>query len=174
VQRDGERSEPSSEPDSRIHINNVFDSSTVPDSMYEVLVPVDSDLERARAAMEAAASLPKADQAVQVTVLNVEKELDVVDAEGGTARSGEWYDPTDFPQSVEQAREFFEDAGISVETRREHADPAESILEVAEELGVDLIVMSGRTRTPAGKVLFGSVTQSVLLNADVPVTVTTR
>ncbi|MHC3438183.1 universal stress protein [Natrialbaceae archaeon A-gly3] len=139
--------------------------------MFEVLLPVDYDDERTRAAAATVASLPNAAEEVQVTILNVETEMEVVDTEGGKMRSEEWYDETDYPSSVTEAKSHLEDAGITVETRREHADPAESILEVADELEADLIVMAGRKRTPAGKVLFGSITQSVLLNAETPVTV---
>jgi len=51
------------------------------------------------------------------------------------------------------------------------AGSVEAILETAEEIGAERIVMAGHRRTPVGKVLFGSVTQSVLLHSDVPVTV---
>jgi nucleotide-binding universal stress UspA family protein len=57
--------------------------------------------------------------------------------------------------------------------RREHGDPAKLIRDISKESGVDRIVMSGRKRSPTGKALFGSVTQSVLLDSEIPVTVTT-
>lgn len=48
-------------------------------------------------------------------------------------------------------------------------DVSESILRSADRHGASYIVVGGRKRTPVGKALFGSTTQSVLLHADVPV-----
>jgi nucleotide-binding universal stress UspA family protein len=46
----------------------------------------------------------------------------------------------------------------------------ERIVDLAEEIGADLVVVGGRKRSPAGKALFGSTAQEVLLNAPCPVT----
>jgi nucleotide-binding universal stress UspA family protein len=43
------------------------------------------------------------------------------------------------------------------------------VLSVAEEHDPTFLVVGGRKRTPVGKAVFGSSTQSFLLNADVPV-----
>lgn len=48
-------------------------------------------------------------------------------------------------------------------------EPAAALLEYATERDAAIVVTAGRRRSPVGKVLFGSVTQSVLLNADRPV-----
>ncbi|RQG89967.1 universal stress protein [Natrarchaeobius halalkaliphilus] len=137
--------------------------------MYQVLLPVDSNEDRAIDAANVVRSLPGPPGDVHVTILNVQKELDVSDGDGN-ARSEDWYDETDFPPAIDAVKRHLEDDGFVVETRREHTDPAEGIITVAAEIGADQIVMSGRKRTPAGKVLFGSVTQSVLLNAETSVT----
>lgn len=139
-----------------------------------VLLPLDNDEERSIAAAETVTTLPDAAKSVQVTILNVQKKVDVTGGDAERVTSDEWYDETDFPPSVETAIDVLENEGITVEKRREHAEPAEAIIEVANEINADWIVMAGRKRTPVGKVLFGSVTQSVLLNSDVPVTVIAR
>lgn len=49
--------------------------------------------------------------------------------------------------------------------------PAQELDDHADETGARYVVVGGRKRTPIGKALFGSVTQSVLLSVDVPVLV---
>ncbi|MFB6121809.1 MAG: universal stress protein [Halobacteriaceae archaeon] len=72
-------------------------------------------------------------------------------------------------EAVKRAQELLEDAGVSVELREGSGEPAESIIDTAEELDADAICVAGRSRSPAGKMLFGSVTQSVVLNTERPV-----
>lgn len=48
-------------------------------------------------------------------------------------------------------------------------DPANEIIQYSEEVGADYVVVSGRKKSPTGKALFGSVTQSLLLDAECPV-----
>ena len=47
--------------------------------------------------------------------------------------------------------------------------PAREIVHYATDVDATFVVVGGRKRSPVGKVLFGSVTQSVLLGADRPV-----
>ena len=48
-------------------------------------------------------------------------------------------------------------------------DPAEQILDTANEVGAELIVLGTRKRTPVGKFLLGSTIQKVILDAEAPV-----
>jgi nucleotide-binding universal stress UspA family protein len=73
---------------------------------------------------------------------------------------------------VRAASDALEEAGVDYEVTESSGDPAEALIDTADEVDADLIVIGGRKRSPAGKALFGSVTQTVILNAGRPVMVT--
>jgi nucleotide-binding universal stress UspA family protein len=138
--------------------------------MYRVLVPVDSEAESGKRSVRAIESMPGASE-FAVTLLHVFEEFEAFDDSSGTISSEQFYDPSDVTASVREAEASLEELGIDCEVRMEHGDPGETIIEVVDDLDADQIVMSGRKRTPVGKVLIGSVTQAVVLNAGIPVTV---
>jgi nucleotide-binding universal stress UspA family protein len=138
--------------------------------MYRVLLPVGGDVDHVLAAADAVASLPNAADEVETVILNVYEEFEV-SGEGGRVNSEDVWNEENYPESVDVVEDRLREAGVSTSRRREHGDPAEVIVEVGAELDVDNITMSGRRRSPTGKMLFGSTTQSVLLAAERPVTV---
>jgi nucleotide-binding universal stress UspA family protein len=58
---------------------------------------------------------------------------------------------------------------VSVESRI--GDPVEEIVDVAADTDATYVVIAGRKRSPVGKAVFGSHTQSLILNTDRPVVV---
>jgi nucleotide-binding universal stress UspA family protein len=76
---------------------------------------------------------------------------------------------TDAAKRVERAAETALGPNVDVDARGRIGEATPEIVSVAEEVGARYIVIGGRKRTPTGKALFGSITQSVLLNADRPV-----
>jgi Universal stress protein UspA and related nucleotide-binding proteins len=75
-------------------------------------------------------------------------------------------------QSVRTAAELLEEHDIDTNIQESSGDPADAIIDTAVEDEADLILIGGRKRSPAGKALFGSVTQSVILGSTRPVMVT--
>lgn len=71
----------------------------------------------------------------------------------------------------EEYRQRAGEHGIDVETVITTGKPAKRILETAEKLDVDHIVMGSRGRSGVGRVLFGSVAETVTRRASVPVTI---
>lgn len=50
-------------------------------------------------------------------------------------------------------------------------DVAQAVLASATEQGAEILVIGARRRSPVGKFLLGSVTQTIILQADIPVVV---
>lgn len=124
--------------------------------MYEVLLAVDENKERAVSQAETIAELPTAEENVRVVVLHIFEE----NPQGASVqRVG----------SARAASERLTEANVDHELVGGSGDPAETILDEANTRGVDLICVGGRRRSPTGKALFGSVAQNVILNAEQPV-----
>lgn len=61
------------------------------------------------------------------------------------------------------------EAGLEFEIQRADSDVASQIIDLAEAWQAKLIVMSSRRRSPLVKLLLGSSTQRVILEAECPV-----
>jgi nucleotide-binding universal stress UspA family protein len=67
----------------------------------------------------------------------------------------------DVSATLSQAAQGLEDQGVKVETHAREGDPADAILDVAEEEGADLIVVGNKGMTGAKRFLLGSVPNKV-------------
>lgn len=132
--------------------------------MYRVLLPFDDSIERAKRQARYVTELPCADDEVVAVLAHslAGEERDVPQA----------MKRVDRVETVRRAKEVLEEADVDVETRELSAPASEGILSLIDEEEFDQVVMGGRKRSPAEKAILGSVTQTVVLNADVPVTVT--
>lgn len=134
--------------------------------MFNVLVAVDHNEERARKQAEAITEPPLASDSIRAVVVHVARE--VRSDEGGPIDMQEY---SEMPESVLEVRDHLESADIDTRIERRSGDPAEEILKVVQKEEADWVVVGGRKRSPVGKAIFGSVSQAVILKADCSVLV---
>lgn len=120
--------------------------------MYEIVVGVDANVERALAQTNAIIELPGHEE-IQATLVHV--------IEGDEESVGD-------VESVAEARAALEEAGVEVRAEGAQGDPALCILDTAERRDADCICVAGRDRSPTGKAIFGSVTQDVIVGTQRP------
>ncbi len=76
--------------------------------------------------------------------------------------------------AADVGREVLEDVAVEWEAVGALGDEQRQILDTAAERDCDHLFIAGDKRSPAGKALFGDLTQSIILNFDGPVTVVTE
>jgi nucleotide-binding universal stress UspA family protein len=91
-----------------------------------------------------------------------------------SSRGGREFDADEAVTSqrhLDEVRHRLERDGIEHEVRQlvRGQDPSEDLIDVAQEVGAQLIVIGLRRRTPVGKLILGSNAQRVLLDAPCPV-----
>lgn len=142
--------------------------------MYHVLLPVDGNEDRLDKQLTTLTTLPGQDE-LTVTVLYVHEEVDTVPDEAGKSViesvNEAIEDLQGLPATVERAAEEIEAADIPVDIVETQGEPTDRIIEAADELDADGVLIAGRGRTPVGKAVFGSVTQGVILQGERPVIV---
>ncbi|UWG46367.1 Nucleotide-binding protein, UspA family [Halanaeroarchaeum sp. HSR-CO] len=145
--------------------------------MYRVLIPVDDNEERAEKQIDTIGNIPSVDEPIEAHVVYVYEEIETPGEGGGFATGylddineslDELRDP---PETVNDVAEALSDRGIDTEIHELVGDPAEAILTASRELDVNMLLMGVRDRSPIGKVVFGSVSQKVILGSEVPVLV---
>ncbi|OYR40031.1 universal stress protein UspA [Halorubrum sp. Ib24] len=130
--------------------------------MYEILLPVDDNTDRAAAQARYVSGLPGETDELRVTVAHAYHD--------DPSTTGDDSFDEESPGVIE-ATDILSAAGIATEQRELYVPVAESIVDMSDELDADEVVLCGRKRSPAGKALFGSVTQSVALESSIPVTI---
>jgi nucleotide-binding universal stress UspA family protein len=125
--------------------------------MYDVLIAIGLDDERrAVAQAEAVVDLPGSADDATAHLCHVFQD----NPEGASVHQ---------LGTVRRAREVLEAAGVTCVHYEASGDPGEELLAAAADIDADLICVSSRKRSPAGKAMFGSTTQALVLNADRPV-----
>lgn len=145
--------------------------------MYRILMAVDENEEQAHATTAAVERMAEETDDLEVLLLHVFRDVHlpaqvVIHEPIGDFQEAH-HERREIPATVTDVTDRLTDRGLDVDVRIERGEnPAATIISVAEDHEVDNVFIGGRKQSPVGKVLFGSVTQSVLLNTDIPVTVT--
>ena len=89
-------------------------------------------------------------------------------------RGGRDYDSDESRENdarLQRIQDDLSDSGLDLEVRQlvRGNEPAEDLIAVANEVDSDLIVIGLRRRTPVGKLIMGSNSQTILLDATCPV-----
>ncbi|WP_152043082.1 universal stress protein [Salinigranum salinum] len=65
---------------------------------------------------------------------------------------------------------MLDEAGLNYEFRGGVGEHGKEIVKIATDVDADLVLVGGRKRSPAGKAVFGSTAQEVMLESPCPVT----
>ena len=85
----------------------------------------------------------------------------------------EWFETAkdDAETMLDAVRERADEAGVPLDTAVEVGRPSRAIVEHADEVGADQIVMGSHGRSGVSRILLGSVAEAVVRRSPVPVTI---
>jgi nucleotide-binding universal stress UspA family protein len=81
---------------------------------------------------------------------------------------GDYDRPAD--EMATEVASALDEAGVDATIRRVSGDPGSELVRIAEDEAFDRLVIGGGQHSPMGKIQLGSITEFVLLNARVSVT----
>lgn len=144
-------------------------------TLTKILVAVGpGDADRAEEIAEAAVEVaaPANAKVVLAHVFTEEEYHDVLDRLEFDTESSE-VSPDEVAQrhaTIRTLSNSLDAYDVEFEVRGAVGEHGEEIVDLAEEIGVDRVIVGGRKRSPTGKAVFGSTAQKVMLSAPCPVT----
>lgn len=116
---------------------------------------------------------PEGEAALDAAVAEARRrdaELVIVHSSKGGERD-EAEELQSYAQELDEIQGRLNDEGLTVDVHRfvRGNTPAEDMLELERDEDVDLIVIGIRRRSPVGKLVLGSNSQDIILQADCPV-----
>lgn len=126
--------------------------------MVQLLMALEDDLSQAEAQIAAVKNIAQTADDMEALILHVFDE----NPEKASVHQ---------VAAVRETRDRLEETDVTVKLLGSSGNPGEEVIKQAEEHDVDQICVGGRKRSPAGKALFGSVTQEVILGTQRPVLV---
>jgi nucleotide-binding universal stress UspA family protein len=70
--------------------------------------------------------------------------------------------------TIRDLEDVLEETDVDYTIRGTVGDPGDTMVDLAGACDADIVVVGGRERSPTGKALFGSVAQSIMLEAPCP------
>jgi nucleotide-binding universal stress UspA family protein len=142
--------------------------------MYRILLAVDDNRKTADSLMSSVMNIIDSIETCEIILVHVFRDADVLQRVSiHQLTSG--YDENEFehqiPLSVQEIASELDDTPATVEAKFASGDAPTEITRIAEDRNVNNIHIGGKNTSPAGKAIFGSTTQSVIFNTDIPVTV---
>jgi nucleotide-binding universal stress UspA family protein len=138
--------------------------------MNAILVATDGSRE-GRAAVESAAELAR-DEGARLVCVHVVSMLDLGPRQnGGAGASPQRVPRVEDDPVLTEALELASEAGIDAEAELLVGYPPKQILRLADDVGVDLIVVGSRGLGGLKSMIVGSTSREVLAHADRPVLV---
>ncbi|EMA60682.1 universal stress protein [Halorubrum lipolyticum] len=124
-------------------------------------------------AREAIAVAKPAGATVVLTHVFSDEEFEAVRSRLGVDKTSEGSTPNAVAERHTTTRalaKVLNDAGVDYEIRGAVGDHADEVVAAAKAVNADRILVGGRSRSPTGKAVFGSVAQEIMLSAPCPVT----
>jgi len=136
-----------------------------------ILVPFDGSPLAERALEHAVESFPES-TITALYVVNPVDSLLAVEAHGAPV-AGSWYEDEQERADafLATAADLVADRGVAVETATATGQPIHEILDYADEHGTDQIVVGSHGRDGVERAILGSVAETLVRRARVPVTV---
>ena len=131
--------------------------------MYNILMPVDQTEDRVMRQAEYVEGrpLPPSETTVRVLYVFPREDAELSDTQG-----------FETSEAAVKAADALETAGFEVQREVARGTISRQILEHADDLDADEIVIGGRKRSGVSKVLLGSTASDIIHSTDLPVVIT--